>query len=465
VSERCAAATCSDDVRNSDETDVDCGGGCGDCADLQRCGNNDDCVSRVCNAGMCQVPVCFDDTRNGVETSVDCGGPCAPCAAGGGCAGASDCQSGVCVGGTCSAPTCADAVKNGDESDVDCGGDCAACADTRACAADDDCTSRVCRSAACVAPTCADGTRNGDESDVDCGGSCSPCAQSLACDDTGDCVSAICTAGRCSAPTCDDGTTNGNETDVDCGGATCEPCDDAAACVQHRDCDSAYCVDSACSWAQSCTQLHAVGHTESGPWRLDPDGAGAEPATWFYCDMETAGSAWTLVSVIVPDDTRGGIVGPRYCSTLSVGGSCRGHMPVARMGDVQELLIRDLATGDWLVLTGLSHGGDAGAAWWASTQSSDGTSSCEPPNTCLNGVLDPNLSVRATSGFAVNRNATLLQSWSAGGWWLGSEPGADSECGSVLMIAFNDQIRMAERPDGAGCSVKRGEGPVAIFWR
>jgi hypothetical protein len=452
-------------VRNSDETDVDCGGQCEDCTDLQRCEGNDDCSSRVCATGMCQVPVCFDETRNGTETGVDCGGPCAPCATGEGCSEAADCESGICAAGSCAAPQCTDAVKNGDESDVDCGGGCPACSDSRACADDTDCSSLVCRSAICVAPTCADGTRNGDETDVDCGGGCSPCAPAYACNLSRDCVSAICEAGRCLAPTCDDGVTNGNETDVDCGGPLCEPCGDAEACVSHRDCESAHCVDGVCSWAQSCEELHSAGHTQSGPWRLDPDGAGIETAAWFWCDMQTAGSAWTLISVIVPDDTRGGIVGPGYCSTLSVGSSCRGHMPVARARDVRELLVRDLATGDWLVLSGLSHGESAGAAWWTHTRVPDGAMTCELPNTCLSSELDPGLAVRATSGFAVNRNGRLLQSWSAGGWWLGSEPGTDSECGNVLMIAYNDEIRIAERPDGAACSIARGQGPVAIFWR
>jgi hypothetical protein len=59
-----------------------------------------DCKSGVCNANVCQ-PACNDNIKNGDETDVDCGGSCGPCAVGLGCAVPGDCASGTCVGGTC----------------------------------------------------------------------------------------------------------------------------------------------------------------------------------------------------------------------------------------------------------------------------------------------------------------------------------------------------------------------------
>jgi len=71
--------TCTDGVRNGDETGIDCGGDCDPC------------------------PTCMDGIQNQDETGVDCGGICDPC------------------------PTCDDGVQNGDETGVDCGGSCDPC--------------------------------------------------------------------------------------------------------------------------------------------------------------------------------------------------------------------------------------------------------------------------------------------------------------------------------------------------
>lgn len=50
---------CSDDKKSGDETDVDCGGSCGRCADGLACESKDDCDSRDCSGNVC-VSVCGD---------------------------------------------------------------------------------------------------------------------------------------------------------------------------------------------------------------------------------------------------------------------------------------------------------------------------------------------------------------------------------------------------------------------
>lgn len=79
-------ATCTDGIKNGNETAVDCGGAC-----------------KACEA----TPTCTDGIKNGDETDVDCGGSCKACV---------------------TTPTCEDGIKNGDETGVDCGGSCGACA-------------------------------------------------------------------------------------------------------------------------------------------------------------------------------------------------------------------------------------------------------------------------------------------------------------------------------------------------
>jgi hypothetical protein len=60
----CQTATCSDGVRNGDETDVDCGGTvCPGCANGGSCQSDGDCKSGVCNSGTCA------ECRNGETRS------------------------------------------------------------------------------------------------------------------------------------------------------------------------------------------------------------------------------------------------------------------------------------------------------------------------------------------------------------------------------------------------------------
>lgn len=99
------APTCTDAVRNGGESDVDCGGPCAACADGRGCSSEADCVSGVCDDGVCvatsAAPTCADGFSNGSESDVDCGGGCPPCGVGRSCRTRTDCQSGQCVEGSC----------------------------------------------------------------------------------------------------------------------------------------------------------------------------------------------------------------------------------------------------------------------------------------------------------------------------------------------------------------------------
>ena len=108
------------------------------------CTEDNQCESGVCEGGECLVSTCSDDVQNGAETDVDCGGPdCEPCDIDANCEADGDCQSGICGDdGTCQPPTCSDGVQNGDETDVDCGGsNCEPCENGDSCGANDDCQS------------------------------------------------------------------------------------------------------------------------------------------------------------------------------------------------------------------------------------------------------------------------------------------------------------------------------------
>ena len=109
--------TCSDGVKNRDETDIDCGGGiCGTlekkfCAPLKGCELFADCASNVCIAGFCEASSCTNARQDGTETDIDCGGTACVtegfvCSEGQRCKLNADCVSGTrCISsGLCGQP-------------------------------------------------------------------------------------------------------------------------------------------------------------------------------------------------------------------------------------------------------------------------------------------------------------------------------------------------------------------------
>ena len=99
---RCATPSCNDGAKNGTDTDVDCGGpSCPRCADGKDCLLPTDCTNSVCaDKGMglkCQPPSCTDGLKNQDETDVDCGGAtCAGCVTGQACLTGGDCASQGC---------------------------------------------------------------------------------------------------------------------------------------------------------------------------------------------------------------------------------------------------------------------------------------------------------------------------------------------------------------------------------
>ncbi|OIP43804.1 MAG: hypothetical protein AUK47_02035 [Deltaproteobacteria bacterium CG2_30_63_29] len=77
-------------------------GGCDDSASSIET----DTVSLDDTQGDVVVSSCSDDTRNGEETDTDCGGTCGACGEGSACLVAADCLTGVCADGLCAAAGC-----------------------------------------------------------------------------------------------------------------------------------------------------------------------------------------------------------------------------------------------------------------------------------------------------------------------------------------------------------------------
>ncbi|HYQ46509.1 MAG TPA: hypothetical protein VER11_31285 [Polyangiaceae bacterium] len=196
--------SCENGAKDGLETDVDCGGTkCDVCPPRNHCKVNKDCDTGYCKNLVCTAPTCSDKVKNQDETAVDCGGSCPACDTGKMCSVSTDCTGEYCKGGVCT-DHCISEAQEADETDVDCGGgSCPKCDAAQRCEEASDCLSAICSNNKCLAPTCSDQTKNQNESDVDCGGVCSatkPCPPSAHCNSPGDCGSWICSsAGKCVA--------------------------------------------------------------------------------------------------------------------------------------------------------------------------------------------------------------------------------------------------------------------------
>ncbi len=121
---------------------------------------------------------CSNGEKDSDETDIDCGGSCDSCEAGKDCLVADDCSSINCVSGICQESSCSDSIQNQGESDIDCGGNyCDSCALGQSCTYHRDCASGYCSNKMCTESACNDGIKNGAETGTDCGGSCTPCEE------------------------------------------------------------------------------------------------------------------------------------------------------------------------------------------------------------------------------------------------------------------------------------------------
>jgi len=68
------APSCADQIKNQDESDVDCGGGCSPCPEGQTCNTALDCASMACVTGTCVSTSCLVDA--------DCAALSIPCSLG-----------------------------------------------------------------------------------------------------------------------------------------------------------------------------------------------------------------------------------------------------------------------------------------------------------------------------------------------------------------------------------------------
>jgi hypothetical protein len=215
---------------------------------------------------------CTDGVKNGNETDVDCGGVCSPCAAGKGCLIDADCASAACVGNLCCAAGTADCNGNpadGCEATLatdphNCGRCGVACGTNISCVAGE-CTGPCACSLPHATGTCANGgcaIASCDPGFADCDGVASNgCETNIAtnvnncglCNNAcmlpnaqADCAKGTCAVAACQVPfaDCNGAASDGCEANLQSDAANCGACGQA--------CGGAPNAGAACS-AGACT--------------------------------------------------------------------------------------------------------------------------------------------------------------------------------------------------------------------
>jgi hypothetical protein len=194
-------------------------------------------VSGVCLNGACAQPSCSDQIQNGDEGDVDCGGTCTPCLPGQKCKLATDCAGGACTNGSCSL-TCLDGKGNCDGDPAN-GCETNLKTDAAHCSACDapcnlphataTCNGGTCAVSACTAPyaDCDGDPSNGCETNTstdptNCNGCGLTC---VAVNGTPACVAAACQI-TCATgfADCDNDRSNGCEKKIDSDATNCGAC-------------------------------------------------------------------------------------------------------------------------------------------------------------------------------------------------------------------------------------------------
>ncbi len=215
----------------------------------------------------------------------------------------------------------------------------------------------------------------------------------------------------------------------------------------------------------SCKQILDGGLSGgSGVYSIDPDGAGVGVAFPIYCDMLTDGGGWGLVTVSRTDDPdTTPFIGGAYCTALDTTVACKGHMPIAHVSSLNELLFYGLDSNQRAVVSGFTASAQSKIRFITGELAISTTSTWT-----RNGdtATDPNSMVVRTSGYPVLAAYPLRHYIRNGGWWMGDGPLAGFVPGGRLIaINYGGTQDLSELPVAGGYANPFPTENMALFYR
>ena len=371
-----AAPTCADGIKNSDETDIDCGGHCGKCAPTQGClvgadcsfgvckldhtcgecnlasdcpGAETECVHRSCTAGVCGMSLAADGTVLAQQTVGDC--QSRQCAADGTVKMVADNSDVRDDRNSCTDDTCTNGAPMNTVLPVNssCGGQnrCNAAGQCVGCLTGADCpgSDTVCQTRTCNAGVCGfifkpSGTTLNDPTAGDCKGQqCDGTGNIMSFNDNTDlpvdgnpCTTDECTAGTPAHHPVGSGTSCG--TGLVCDGANhCVACLSASTCPgTDTECHTRTCINGACGVSNTAAGTVTSAQVPRDCKRLECNGSGGTFTVPDGTDLPVDGNACT--SDICNGDTPANpaIAAGTNCGGTSVcdgAGACVGCLTAA----------------------------------------------------------------------------------------------------------------------------------------
>ncbi len=332
-----AAPTCSDHIKNSDETDIDCGGHCGKCAASKTClvgadcafgvcrtdhtcgecnlaadcpGTETECVHRACTAGVCGTSLAAAGTVLAQQAVGDC--QSRQCAADGTVKMVADnsdvhddrnpCTTDTCTGGMPMNSMLPVNSSCGGQNRCNTSGQCVGCLTGTDCPGSDTvCQTRTCTQGVCgfnfkpLGTALTDGTA-GDCKGLHCDGAGNSVSFTTNTDvpvDGNPCTTDECTAGTPSHRPVASGTACG--TGLVCDGANnCVACLTASTCPGNdTECHTRTCINGACGVRNTAAGTATTAQAPRDCKRVECDGAGATFTVPDVSDLPVDGNPCT----------------------------------------------------------------------------------------------------------------------------------------------------------------------------
>jgi hypothetical protein len=132
-----------------------------------------------------------------------------------------------------------------------------------------------------------------------------------------------------------------------------------------------------------------------------------------------------------------------------------------------ELMVRVPDSGDYVVYDTFSGGAQSALRYFSKQLAFDLSTSCAGhlDHVCANSSRDPGLRVARTSGYPLNYDGPILQSWRGGGWWVGANPNAGIDVGALHASGYSGTNMLRSRSAPNADSALQSSGNQLLQFR